>query len=121
MSGVSNDNLNSAFAKPDLWIGLVLGTVVGRTVDLISDRWWVYLVLASLLLFPNILIKDRVTNWAHRRRDRFLAIVPDMHSRRAWLVRSLWYLLDFAIGILVLAPASGFLIWFGTHLQLNGK
>lgn len=120
MSHAAEKKPTSAFAKPDLWIGLVLGTLVGRTMDLISDQWWIFILVALLLLFPSIVIKDKLTNRVYTRRNAILANDPDMRAKRVWWVRTSWNLLDFVIGVLVLAPASFFLLWFGAYLQITG-
>jgi hypothetical protein len=112
---------SSAFSKPDLWIGLILGTVVGRTVDLISDQWWIYLLVALLVYLPSVVLKDWLTKRVYARRNAILAADPDMRARRVWWVRTSWNVLDFVIGVMVLAPASLFLMWFGARLQIFGR
>jgi len=84
---------------------MVVGTIVGRTVDLIPDKWWVS-ILALLVVAPLLLIlKDRVTDWLYAKRDKEIKRKSLTAGTASWLaVRTKWYSIDFMVGTLILIP-----------------
>lgn len=96
-------------AKFDFWIGLLLGTVVGRTVDLIPDRPWLYFLAFVVIFYPVIVIKDWVTDYLHRERDQAIALRAAAGKPMTGLPKLFWGPLDFYIGFLILTVAVGLL------------
>lgn len=110
----------ASLRSPELWVGLVLGAVIGRTVELIPDHTWAYIVIMTGLMVPTLMIKDRVTARLYEKRDAIVAKPHNHMPNRRRLLRVVWSIVDFVIGMLILLVPTFVLAWTWANLKPLG-
>ena len=87
----------------EFWIGLILGGILARSLDAISDGWWFWILTTVALFVPSILLKDWITGRMRNWRDAAKLEVIGPFGRT--VVHASHELVDFLVGTIVLLPA----------------